>query len=219
MANEYTDFLKFIDEALELAKPIPKYFSKFSNKIYCNHQKFAVYILMQKLKTTTRGIISILNASSDMRLYLGLTRLPVHSTIVRFVQKIRENINKVLGIRQADTVAVDATGFELESKSFYYRNIRYSDKKQKTKRYMKLSIAVDTDKQLIMNYKIRKNIRHDTIDFKEITKCLDAKRVIADKGYDSWSNRKYVINKLKAIPIIPVRMHTNFYGHIKSKRK
>ena len=88
MVNEYTDFLKFIDDELELAKSIPKYFSKFSNKIYCNHQKFAIYILMQKLKTTTRGIASILKASSDMRLHLGLTNVPSHSTILRFLQKI-----------------------------------------------------------------------------------------------------------------------------------
>src|SRR3989344_5141475 len=41
-------------EALRLAKSIPRYFSKFSNKIYCNHQKLAIYVLMQKLKLTYR---------------------------------------------------------------------------------------------------------------------------------------------------------------------
>ncbi len=101
---------------------------------------------MQKLKTNTKGIVSILRASSDMRLYLGLTRVPVHSTIVRFVNKIRKQINKLLGIRQAVTVAVDATGFELENKSYYYRTVW--NRRRKTKRFMKLSIAVDTDKEL-----------------------------------------------------------------------
>ena len=123
MAKEYSDYLKFIDDALFMAKSIPRHFSKFSNKIYCNHQKFAIYVLMQKFKTTTRGIVSILRASSDMRLHLGLTRIPVHSTIVRFVKRIRKYIHKVLDIRQAHTVAIDATGFELESKSYYYRNV------------------------------------------------------------------------------------------------
>ncbi|MBU2420235.1 MAG: transposase, partial [Nanoarchaeota archaeon] len=33
------------------------------------------------------------------------------------------------------------------------------------------------------------------------------------------SNRQFVINKLKAIPIIPVRRHTNFYGYLKQNKK
>ena len=219
MKAEYSDYLKFIDNALEIAKSIPRYFSKFSNKIYCNHQKFAIYILMQKFKTTTRGIISILRSSSDLRMHLGLYRIPVHTTIVRFVNKIRKQITGLLGIRQAVTVAVDSTGFELESKSYYYRTVWNSDRKQKTKRYMKLSIAIDADKQLIMNHKIRRKLRHDTKDFKCLLKDLNVKQVVADKGYDDRKLRKFVINKLKALPVIPVRGYKNFYGYLKQHRK
>ncbi len=119
---EYYDSLKFIDDVLELAKSIPRYFSRFSNKIYCNHQKFAIIILMQKLKT-------------------------------------------------------------------------------------------------ILSTKTRLSPRHDTIDFKGLLKDLKLDYVVADKGYNSKKNRRYVINKLKAIPVIPVRTHTNFYGYIKKSRK
>ena len=219
MNGEYSDYLKFIDEALELAKSIPRYFSKFSNKIYCNHQKLAIFVLMQKFKTTTRGIVSILKGSSEMRTHLGLYRVPVHTTIVRFVNKIRKQITELLGIKQAVTVAVDSTGFELESKSYYYRNLQNSDRKQKTKRYMKLSIAIDADKQLIMNYKIRRKLRHDTKDFKYLLKDLNIKQVVADKGYDDHKLRRFVINKLKALPIIPVRNYNNFYGYLNQHRK
>jgi len=219
MASGYSDYLKFIDEALELANKVPKYFSKFSNKIYCNHQKMAIYILMQKFKTTTRGIISILKSSSDLRMHLGLFRVPVHTTIVRFVNKIKKQITELLGIRQAVTVAVDSTGFELESKSYYYRNIQNSNRKQKTKRYMKLSIAIDADKQLIMNYKIRRKLRHDTKDFKYLLNDLNIKQVVADKGYDDRKLRRFVINKLKALPVIPVRNYKNFYGYLVGKKR
>lgn len=219
MKEIHSDYLKFIDEALELANRIPRYFSKFSNKIYCNHQKLAIYVLMQKFKTTTRGIIDILKSSSDLRIHLGLNRLPVHTTIVRFVNKIKKQITELLGIRQAVTVAVDSTGFELETKSYYYRTVWNSDRKQKTKRYMKLSIAIDADKQLIMNYKIRKKPRHDTKDFKYLLENLDVKQVVADKGYDDHKLRRFVITKLKALPIIPVRGYENFYGYLKQNRK
>ncbi len=217
--QEYENYLNIIDEALELSKKIPRYFCKFSNHIYCNQQKFVIVILMQKLKLTTRGIISFLRSNPSLGLEFGLLRIPVHTTIVRFFPKIKNFIGLLLDIRQAISVAVDSTGFELEAKSYYFRNLRYSGIKQKTKRYMKLSIAIDTDKQLILTYKIRRKLRNDTIDFKELLKELDIKQVIADKGYDSHSNRRFVINKLKAVPIIPVRWHTNFYGYLTKKKK
>ena len=218
MAVEYYDYLKFIDDALELAKAIPRYFSKFSNKIYCNHQKLAIYILMQKLKTTSRGIISILRANSDMLMRLSLNRIPVHTTILRFVNKIRKQISKLLAIRQADTIAVDATGFELETKSYYYRKIWNSKKLSKTKNHMKLSLVVDTTKQLILNYKIRKSRAHDTRDFKFLLKEIRFNNVVADKGYDDKKLRSYVFKIKKAMPIIPVRRHSKFYGYYHNKK-
>lgn len=217
--ERYEDYLNFIDEALGMAKAIPKYFSKFSNKIYCNHQKLAIYVLMQKLKKTYRGIVSWLKSNSDARSYLGLNRIPVHTTIVRFAKKVDKLIHNFLKIREAKTVAVDATGFETEAKSYYYRNLWNSDKRQKTRRYTKLSLAIDTDKQLILSYKIRRKLRNDIIDFKSLLKNLSVRYVIADKGYDSSDNRNFVLRKLKATPVIPVRNHTNFYGYFPLGRK
>ena len=217
MAKEYENYLNLINEALELAKKIPRYFSKYSNKVYCNHQKFVIVILMQKLKLTTRGVISFLRNNPTLCMHFGLFRIPVHTTVVRFFPKIKNLIGLLLGIRQAITVAVDATGFELESKSYYFRTLRYSDIKQKTKRYMKLSIAVDTDKQLILTYRIRKKFRHDTLDFKNLLKELKVKQVLADKGYDSRSNRLFVVRKLKAIPNIPYRKFSS-KTHLGRKR-
>src|SRR3989338_4616898 len=201
--NEYENYIKFVSEALLLAKRIPRYFSKYSNRIYCNHQKLVIYVFMQKLKLTTRGVVSFIRSNPSLCMEFGLLMIPVHSTIVRFVSKIKNIIGLLLGIRQAASVAVDATGFELESKSFYYRNI---DKQlfpgfiRKTKQHMKLSICIDTDKQLILTHKIRKKLRNDQIDFKNLLKDLEVKHVVADKGYDSKSNRLFVVRKLNAVP-------------------
>ncbi|MEK6861756.1 MAG: transposase, partial [Nanoarchaeota archaeon] len=220
MVKEYEDYLSFIDDALEIAKKVPRYFSKFSNKIYCNHQKFAIYILMQKLKLTTRGVVSWLRSNSDARLLMGLHRVPVHTTIVRFVKKIRKQISLILDIRQADTVAIDATGFELEAKSFYYRINRAPEYMRKTKKYMKLSIVIDTDKQLILKYKINKKAGRDNFRYvRELIKDLKIKYLIGDKGYDSKQTRRFVITKLKAIPVIPAAWHTNFYGYLHKSKK
>ena len=214
MNKEYTDYLKFIDDALEAAKSIPRYFSRFSNKIYCNHQKMAIFVLMQRFKTTTRGIISMLRASSDMRMHLGLHRVPVHTTVVRFAKRIKKQITKLLGIRQAVTVAVDATGFELDQKSYYYRTVW--NRKSKTRKFMKLSIAVDADKQLILTNKIRKSHAHDTRDFKHLVKNLKTRNVLADRGYDSRALRKFVFLK-GANPYIPFRKISGRDGYYQRK--
>lgn len=216
MVNGYSDYLKFIDDALELAKSVPKYFSKFSNKIYCNQQKLAIVVLMQKFKTTTRGIVSILRASSDMRMHLGLSKVPVHTTIVRFAKRIEKNITKLLGIRQAITVAIDASGFELESKSHYYRTVWNSNRRQKTKKFMKLSITVDCDKQTILTHKTRKSRAHDTRDFKYLIKNLKTENVLADRGYDSRDLRKFVFLK-NSKPYIPFRKITGRDGYYQEK--
>ena len=219
MINKESKYLKFIDKGLELAKSIPRYFSKFSNKIFCNHQKIVLLVLKQKLRTTYRDLIEILKIS-DIPLYLGLKRIPHRTTLIKFAKKIKPGlIDLLLPHRKAKHVGVDASGFELEQKSYYYRTIHNSDRRQRIKRYMKLSLSVDTDKCLILRHKIRKKYRNDTIDFIPVVKDLEARKVFADKGYDSKQNRRFVLNKLKAIPIIPVRRHTNFYGYLKQKRK
>ncbi len=49
--------LNFVQQGLEVAKAIPKYFSKFSNKIFTNHQHLVLVVLKQKLRTTWRDLI------------------------------------------------------------------------------------------------------------------------------------------------------------------
>lgn len=214
-------YIKFIDNALELAKVIPRYFSKFSKKIFCNHQKIVLLILKQKLRTTYRDLIELLKIT-NIPIYIGLKRIPHHTTLVKFAKKIKPKLlNLLLPYKKASKVAVDATGLELEKKSFYYRNIiqdRFNHRR-KTKRFMKLTIAVDTDKQLIMNYNLRRDYKKCNEEFRKILSELKIDYALADKGYDCKKNRQFVINKLKAIPIIPKRYYTNFYGYLKQGKK
>jgi len=211
-------YLKFIDQALELAKRIPRYFSKFSNKIYCNHQKFVLLILKQKLRKSYDDLIELLKIT-DIPMYIGLKRIPHPTTLIKFAKKIKCMLSLMLNIRTATFVAVDASGFELESKSYYYRNIDKSlfKHRRKTKNFMKLSLSVDTDKLLILKSKMRKRLRNDHIDFKSVLKDLKVDCVFADKGYDSRGNRKFVFKKLKAIPQIAFKKTTGKDGIYQKK--
>ena len=56
------------------------------------------------------------------------------------------------------TMAIDSTGFPIEHFSYYY-----SLRTEKTRKdYIKVSIAVDTEKQAILGYEITKSRQHDT---------------------------------------------------------
>ena len=167
----------------------------------------------QKLRTTYRDLVELLKISC-IPLYIGLKRIPHHTTLVKFARRIGSSlVNKILNIRQASTVGIDATGFELESKSFYYRNINQDlfNHRRKTKRFMKLSIAADMDRQLILCHRVRRNYKACNTEFRDMLKELKISYVVADKGYSSKENRRFVLNNLHAIPIIPNKKNEGVY--------
>ena len=68
--------------AFEVAKhSLPAYSATHSPKLYTQHQLFAVLVLRQFFKTDLRGIVAILEDSTDLRKVLGLRRVPHYSTL------------------------------------------------------------------------------------------------------------------------------------------
>jgi len=209
-------YLKFIEFAEDLCKDVPRYFSRFSNKIFCNHQKIILLVLKQKMRTSYRDLIEILKITHIPEI-IGLKRIPHHTTLVKFDKKINCTIlNLLLPYRKAKFVGLDGTGFEVENKSMHYQ---YRTERCTYRRYIKLGISADTEKQLILKNTIHKGPRNDNKDFLLLVKDIQAKEVIADKGYDSRKNRAFVKNALKAIPVIPIRRHTYCYGFLHGRKK
>lgn len=60
---------------------LPAYSDKHSPKLYTQHQLFAISVLRQFFRTDLRGIVAILRDSSDLRIVLGLKRVPHYSTL------------------------------------------------------------------------------------------------------------------------------------------
>ena len=198
-----SNYIKFIDEALELTKEIPRYFSKFSNKIFCNHQKIVLLVLKQKLRTTYRDLVELLKIS-HIPLLIGLKRIPHHTTLVKFAKKIKPKLlNLLLPYRKAKIIALDGTGFEVGNKSIHYRLV--TDQGKIYRRYVKLGISADTNKQIILKNTINKGPRNDNKDFMSLIKDIKTSCVTADKGYDADKHHSYVIRDLKAKSLICVR--------------
>jgi len=206
MKYEDSTLLKFIDEALELAKTVPRYFSKFSNKIFCNHQKIVLLVLKQKLRTTYRDLIEILKISHIPEL-IGLKRIPHHTTLVKFTKKIKPSLlNFLLPFRKAKVVGLDGTGFEVENRSTHYK---FRTARTSYRRYIKLGISADMSKQIILKQTINKSPRHDCRDFMPLVKGIKTEYLCADKGYDSEKNHKFTIKTLNAKSLILIRNYGN----------
>lgn len=65
-------------------------------------------------------------------------------------------------------------------------------------------LAIDTDKQLILNAIPAVGYTYDTRYFIPIMKSLKSNYVIADKGFDSTDNMLYAIKK-RIKPVIEIR--------------
>jgi len=207
-------YLDFIRVSLEICSLIPLHFSKYSNKIYNNHQLITLLVFKQRLKISYKDLVEDLKTRESILRILRLHRLPDPSTIRKFVGRLDTRILHCLlgqGInltrKRKLNLGIDATGYHLEDGSYHYR--RRLGKQAKVRKNLKLSIVVETDKQLILTANIRKSNAHDNKDFlpliKKAAKIKPTKIVVADKGYDSEDNYKFVIKELNAKATIAYR--------------
>ena len=78
-------------QAMEVAeRSLPSYSDKHSPKLYTQHQLFAVLVLREFFRTDLRGIVAILEDSSDLRAVLQLTRIPNYSTLSYAAKRFKE---------------------------------------------------------------------------------------------------------------------------------
>jgi len=207
--EKISELKRFLVSARKLINKLPRFNSKFSNKIYDNHQKMIILIFRQKMRMTYRGIVKFFRFSGLARALLNLRSVPDHSTLVKFHKRLNvKMLDSLLCKKPIKTSAIDGSGFETTHMSYYYANAWNRQDKRKHRRYLKISIAICTDSQYILAQKIRLGPRNDNIDFERVMKNINCKQVVADKGYDSRSNRLFVLNKLKAYPHIPYRKYS-----------
>jgi hypothetical protein len=201
-----SDLKSFLVSSRKLVSLIPRFSSRFSNKIYDNHQKMVILLFKQKMRMTYRGIVKFFRFSSLARALVGLRNVPDHSTLVKFHKRMKAPlIDKLLCKKEVKTSAIDGSGFDTSHMSYHYANAWNRQDRRKHRSYLKISIAICTDSQYVLSQKIRIGPRNDHIDFENVMKNVRCKFVLADKGYDSKKNRYYVLRNMGAYPHIPYR--------------
>ena len=208
-------FLKVIKTLRMLLKRVnfPKYSSKYSSKIFDNHQHIILQVFRQKMKLPYRDFIEFLKASK-IPTWLNLKRIPhftsPHKFLMRFTPSFIEwLISRCCSMLGLDNVfvGIDSTGFSLIKGSHHY--CKRIKRKFRKKDFIKYSGIADLNNGLILATRIRKKKRHDTKDFKPLLRRARRQtriKVIAgDKGYDDEKNHEFAREKIGAESIIPLR--------------
>jgi hypothetical protein len=173
-------------------------------------QLMSCLVLRAYLKTTYRGIIEILEASSGLQKCLGLDRLPHYSTLKRFADRsaVLEIVDALMGEVLSevgvcpDEVAIDSTGVETTSASAHYRTRSGRQRKQ----YVKVSLGVTCGSMLATGLVVGWGPRNDKSEARELLARTQAKvqpkALFADAGYDAewvhefcrdrWAVRSYI---------------------------
>ena len=205
-------FKKVADFCYELFKisELPLYSHKFSKKLYSQYQHLFLLVYKQFRKFTYEELFTDLAGNSDLRIYLGLNKLPHYTTLIHFAKRLPMIVldKLVLAFKKLipnpKKVAIDATGITLDNASPHYcKRIGLRVKKRP---FMKTTFIVDIETYIILLCKMRKRPRHDTKDanpqIKKLSKHYKPEILYADRGYDSNNTFKLCFETLKAYPLI-----------------
>lgn len=209
ITNKFKKVADFVCELFKIAG-MPLHFSRFSNKIYTNYQKLFLLVYKQFRKFTYEEILTDLADNLTLRVYLGFSKLPHYSTLIKFTKKLSYKIldKLVLAFKKIvptpQKVAIDATGFGLDNASQHY--CKRIGRPYHKRPFMKATFIVDIKTYIILLCKMRKSHRHDTKDAKPLVQKLalhyQPDVLYADRGYDDNNFFKLVYEKLKAYPMI-----------------
>lgn len=209
ITNKYKKVANFCYELFKMAE-MPLHFSKYSNKIYSNFKHLFLLVYKQFRKFTYEELLTDLASNKDLRIYLGLKKLPHYTTLIKFVKRISPKIldSLVLAFKKIipkpKKVAIDATGISLDNASSHYcKRLGLPYRKRP---FMKITFIVDIESYIILLLRQCKGHKHDTKEAKPLIKKLSdhysPDLFYADRGYDDDEIFKLVFEDLKAYPMI-----------------
>jgi hypothetical protein len=186
----YKKLIQRVKSGVRAAR-IPRSFSKTKNNVFSNEQHIVIQVLMQLEGKKLRDMPSFLALVQDE---LHLARALHFTTISKFALRIKQTllegiIARMVKSNEASLVALDGTGFSLNSRSPYFCTIA-----GERNRFMQTNVAVEVKRRLIIAVRLRRKKRNENIDvpylMKESSRQVPITAFLADKAYDSEKNHE-----------------------------
>lgn len=214
----YKKLIQRVKSGVRAAR-IPRSFSKKKNNVFSNEQHIVIQVLMQLEGKKHRDMPSFLELLQNE---LRLARAIHFTTINKFALRIRQTyletiIARMVRSNEETLVAIDGTGFSLNSRSPYFCTIA-----GERNRFMQTNAAAEVRRRLIVAVRLRRKQRNENIDvpylMRESSKQLKITAFLGDKAYDSRKNHE-LAEKYGSEFIAPIknRERSRIYGHQRKK--
>lgn len=203
---------KVILVALAVGKEaLPDYSHPCSPKVFTQPQLFACLALMVFLRTDYRGIEAYIRDFAAIAEWLGLSRVPDHSTLHKAAQRffgaavgdrlLASSIRLLLKRhRVIQRIAADSTGLESGHRSPYFVRRRQRGQQRKNPlyqttsytRFPKLTLLIDCETHAVLALLAGRGPRPDINELapllKRLPRTLTPLCLLADAGFDCESN-------------------------------
>ena len=196
---------------------MPDYANKFAPKRFTQPSLLACLCLKEFLHLNYRSCEALLASAQELRAALGLPAVPNHSTLWWFgrhkvtprvlARILTETVRLFQRVapRRSRTVAVDSTGFARAPASPYYQ--QRAGHRHRARTWLKWSVAVWTDPLVLCGQVTDRGPRGDHVEFRPLVAQTLARlrftRLLADGGYDSEANHRWLREDLGLESIIP----------------
>jgi hypothetical protein len=209
-------------------RTLPSFSHLKSPKKFTQHQLVACLVLKEFFRTDYRGIVEILNDSSDLQKVLELEEVPHYTTLQKAAQRFtnKKMIDRLLRTtlvvatqarvmkRSIELSAIDSTGLESHYTSTYFvrRKARGTNEYENTHytRFPKVGIVMDTASFLVLSgapsWGPSPDIRHWEAALIDASRKKRIVRVAADAGYDAERTHVFAREVLGIKSIIPNRI-------------
>ena len=202
---------------------LPLYSCARSKRTYTQHQLLVLVVLRQLMARSYRDLVDLLELMTPLLRHLRLTKIPHFTTLHKFSLRLETHVLDGLLLTLASSVIddrvdaiIDSTGMQSGSASYYYirtmslRRGSEGTELRAVRQHIKLTLVIDERTMMILSMLTTLGPGPDVQHLRPaLQKAVDhgaaIGTVVADKGYDSEKNRRFIVIELGAEAHIPVR--------------
>lgn len=213
--------IRFIQAALSVVRStkLSLYSGKYSKKIFTQHQLLTLVLFRDFRNQHYREFIEDVGDMERVQEILGLPVIPHFTTLQKFLCRIKSlylrlTFKKTVNLFYSTDEVIPITAIDSSGFTSGYCSHYFSERTGKIrKHFLKTSISVDTEQQVITGFVASNSRVHDTRHaVKLLRQCHSIRKsdcYVMDRGYDSEAIHRLIRQDLHANSVIPIRSWNN----------